>query len=132
MWIRGGLLLLGLFHLVNGLFMLAAPEYWYGAVPGVSQTGPINHHFIADIALAFLSSGAGLILGTSRARFAGFAALAGATWPALHALLHIWGSINEGLPATAKELVSTGIGVIVVGALGLALAWLRIRQQENA
>ena len=51
------LVLLGLIHLANGLWMLTAPEAWYAAVPGVAMTGPLNHHFIQDIGLAFLASG---------------------------------------------------------------------------
>jgi hypothetical protein len=131
MVVRAGLVLLGLFHLVNGLWMLAAPDAWYAAIPGVSMTGPINHHFIADIGLAFAASGTGLLLGAQDTPHAGTLALAGATWPALHALLHIWGWARMGLPSNPRELVSTGVGVIVVGALGVLLAWARINQQRS-
>lgn len=130
MAVRAALLILGLFHLVNGLWMLAAPESWFATIPGVSETGPLNHHFVADIALAFAASGLGLILGARDRPSAGAFAVAGATWPALHALLHIWEWIVHGFPATAAVFVSEGVGVIAVGALGTALAWLR--QRGNA
>jgi hypothetical protein len=125
--VRAGLVLLGLIHVVNGLWMLAAPDSWYVAIPGVAMTGPINHHFIADVGLAFVASGAGLLLGARNAPHAGALAMAGATWPALHAVLHIWGWVRMGLPSNAQELISTGVGVIVVGALGVALAWFRVK-----
>ncbi len=56
------LFFLAIWHGANGLFMLAAPEVWYQSVPGVTETGPYNGHFVADIAMAFLASAAGLVL----------------------------------------------------------------------
>lgn len=129
MFVRAGLILLGLLHLGNGLWMLVAPDGWYAAIPGVSLTGPTNHHFIADIGLAFTASGVGLLIGARAIRSAGAFAVAGATWPALHALLHLWGWIHMGVPASASVAVSEGIGVMLVGALGAALAWIRFSQQ---
>jgi hypothetical protein len=61
MLFRGLLSLLGLFHQPNGLFMIADTEAWYLTAPGVSQTGPMNPHFIVDIGLAFAASGAGAL-----------------------------------------------------------------------
>ncbi len=55
------LFILGLYHGANGLVMLAAPSFWYGAVPGVTATGPANSHFIRDIGLAFLAAATALI-----------------------------------------------------------------------
>jgi hypothetical protein len=131
MFVRAGLVLLGLFHLGNGLWMLAAPDGWYAAVPGVSATGPINHHFIADIGLAFVASGAGLLLGARNIRSAGAFAIAGATWPVLHALLHLWGWIHMGLPAAISVALSEAVGVVLIGALGAALTWLRFTEQSR-
>ena len=59
MIVRAGLIVVGLFHLVNGIAMIVAPDVWYANTPGVSFTGPINIHFIRDIGLAFAASGAG-------------------------------------------------------------------------
>src|SRR5215472_15469104 len=44
----------------NGLAMLAAGPWWYGAVPGVTETGPFNPHFVKDIGAAYLTAGLGL------------------------------------------------------------------------
>jgi len=128
MLVRAGLVILGLVHLANGLWMLAAPGAWYAAIPGVAMTGPFNHHFIEDIGLIFIASGTGLLLGARPSHSAAIIAMAGATWPALHALLHLCEWIRHGLPASPAELASTGIGVIVVGAAGAAFAWLRVKQ----
>ena len=126
MAIRLMLLILGAFHVGNGLWMLAAPEAWYAAVPGVAMTGPLNHHFISDVALAFLASGGGLVLGATNRPWA---AVAGAAWPALHALLHIWGWFAMGFPRETNVVVSEVVGVVAIGALGAVLAYLRANQK---
>ena len=129
MILRGFLGLFGLFHLVNGIWMVVAPEAWYAAVPGVVATGPANPHFIVDIGLAFAASGAGMIAGFATGARQATLALAGATWPTLHALFHIWEWISDGLPKDTRELVSTAIGVIAIGLVGLALAWTRAKRE---
>jgi hypothetical protein len=129
MAVRLMLLILGVFHLLNGLTMLAAPMAWYMAVPGVRASGALNHHFIADIGLIFVASGAGLILGARKGPRAAVWAAAGAAWPALHALLHIWGWFAHGFPATGPLIASDVLGVVGVGVLGVALAWARNRQE---
>jgi hypothetical protein len=122
------LLLLGLLHMANGLWMLAAPEAWYAAIPGVAMTGPINHHFIQDIGLAFMASGAGMALAFRPGAVTAALALAGATWPMLHALLHIWGWLAHGFPADAHVATSELVGVVLVSAAGFALAWVNARK----
>jgi hypothetical protein len=46
----------GIFLSVNGLFMLVAPLVWYEFIPGVTDTGLFNQHFIRDIGLFSCSS----------------------------------------------------------------------------
>ena len=38
----------------NALTQLAAPLWWYDAVPGVPATGAYNPHFVRDIGAAYL------------------------------------------------------------------------------
>jgi hypothetical protein len=73
----------------NGAVMLAVPKAWYALVPGVPDAGPCNAHFVRDIGAAYLVAGAALIafLLDRRARPA---ALAGAAFLTLHALIHCW------------------------------------------
>lgn len=127
--VRTGLILLGIFHAANGLFMLAAPDQWYFAVPGVPATGPMNHHFIMDIGLAFLASGAGLALGARRGPAAAAFALAGATFPTLHAIMHVCLWFAHGFPHGTQLMFSEYIGVAGLSFLGAALAWLRAREE---
>jgi xanthine/uracil/vitamin C permease (AzgA family) len=123
------LLVLGLFHLVNGVWMFASPDSWYAAVPGVSLTGPNNHHFVADAGLAFIASGAGMALGLRKGVLTAALGLAGAIWPLLHALLHIAEWIAHGFPNDANVAISEGLGVVLVGVTGFALAWINARKQ---
>jgi hypothetical protein len=120
----------GVFHLANGLAMLAFPADWAAAVVHLDVPDHRHFHFIADIGLAFLASGAGLLLGARRGVANAPWAAAGAAWPALHALFHLKEWITDGLPATAQGLVSEGVGVILIGALGVLLAWHRFREGD--
>ena len=128
---RAALFLLGIFHAANGLAMLAAPHWWYGAVPGVVASGPFNRHFVLDIAMAFVASGTGLVFGaTSRPSAASFA-LAGSAWPARRALIHVNAWLMDGFPTKPEIVFSDAIGVVAVGALGLVLAVIRNNQEET-
>ena len=57
---------LGVAAIANGIYMLAAPEDWYFAVPGVTTTGPFNQHFVRDIGLIFLFLGGAFLMRPSR------------------------------------------------------------------
>jgi hypothetical protein len=127
--VRLGLVILGLFDLVNGAVMLAVPATWYALTPGVVMSGPMNPHFIRDIGLAFLASGAGLILGARSGGKSAVLALAGATWPALHALLHIVLWFAHGFPREAPQIATEVAGVVVLSALAAGLAWTHAKEE---
>jgi len=123
--------LLGLINLGNGLLMLAAPHHWYEAVPGVAATGPFNHHFVIDIALAYVASGACMLAAWRTGRTAAALALAGSAWPALHALFHIVEWLAGGFPSDAIDAGTQIVGVVLVGLIGLTLA-ARSARKEGA
>ena len=129
MTVRVLLRLLGLLNLGNGLLMLAAPHRWYESVPGVAATGPFNHHFVIDIALAYLFSGAFMLAALRAGRRAALFALAGATWPTLHALFHIVEWFADGFPADAMNAVTQVVGVVLIGLIGITLAFLNARKE---
>jgi hypothetical protein len=81
--------------------------------------------------MAFVASGAGLILGARRNANAAIFACAGATWPALHALIHIDGWLMHGFPADTRIAVSEVVGVVGLSALGVVLAWFRLRGESR-
>ena len=130
MIVRLLLLVVGLIHIVTGLAMLIAPGVWYVMVPGVVMTGPFNAHFIYDIGMAFLASGAMLAMGARANRNAAVYACAGAVWPVLHALIHIKGWMSHGFPTETNVAISEALGVVALGALGAALAWSRAREER--
>ena len=73
----------------NALAMLINGLAWYGAVPGVTSTGPYNAHFIRDIGAAYLVAALGLAWFAWRPREGWPALAAGAAFLTLHAAIHV-------------------------------------------
>jgi hypothetical protein len=128
MFTRALLLVLGLFHVGNGLVMLTQPTLWAASVVHDPSPSHLEFHFIADIGMAFLASGVALVWSARRGSSFAPWAIAGAAWPALHALIHLREWAVMGLPATTADILNEGIGVILVGVAGVVLAWLRQRE----
>jgi hypothetical protein len=102
----------------NGLVMLAAGAWWYGAVPGVPQTGPFNPHFVKDIGAAYLVIGAAFAwLAARPSAEARGAAAAGAAFLALHAGIHL--AEAAGAPAGLADLARDFPGVILPALLAV-------------
>jgi uncharacterized protein YjeT (DUF2065 family) len=91
---------------VNGGAMLVFPETWFGLIPSVADTGPFNPHFVRDVGSAYLVAGGGLIWFwlDKRARPA---AVAGAAFLALHALVHVWDAA-AGRESSARAMSGRG------------------------
>lgn len=114
--------IVGLLQLAIGVTMLFGPQSFYDLVPGVNETGPFNPHFVRDVGSAFLVAGAGLLWFARNAR-ARPAALAGAAFLALHALVHVWdGVAGRERPQHLEHDLPLLIGI---AALALWLAWPR-------
>jgi hypothetical protein len=70
--------------------MLVAPLVWYEFVPGVTDTGFFNQHFIRDIGMIQLFLGVAFGIGMIRpARRIGLWAAA-TLWLIAHAVFHLW------------------------------------------
>jgi hypothetical protein len=80
--------MLGVGGALNGAFMLSDSARWYDSIPGVAHTGPYNPHFVADIGAAYLAASLALVARAWRPRYWP-AALAGAGFLAMHALIHV-------------------------------------------
>src|SRR3546814_4498723 len=92
----------GLFLSANGIFMLVAPLTWYELVPGVTDTGFFNQHFVRDIGIIQLFLGVAFITGMLRPeRRIGLWAAA-TLWLIAHALFHFW-EVAVGLCAPRSE-----------------------------
>jgi uncharacterized protein YjeT (DUF2065 family) len=113
-------LALGLFLGGNGLVMMIAPEPWYQSVPGVTETGPFNIHFVMDIGAGFVVTGTGFLwLVVDPAR--GWpAALIGTAFVTLHALIHLIEAVaGHGMHGVVQDLA----GVYLPAAGALAVTW---------
>jgi hypothetical protein len=108
----------------NGLAMLFAGRWWYGVVPGVTETGPLNPHFVKDIGAAYLTVGLGFAwLATRPSPAARGAAIAGATFLALHVLIHLAAAATsaDGL----ADLIRDFPGVVVPALIAAWTVWPR-------
>lgn len=110
--------LLGFFLIANGLFMLVDPAVWYAHVPGVPETGPLNLHFVRDIGCAYVVAGTALIGYAFEERLRP-AALAGALFLTLHAVVHI-ADAATGRGHSDQALVE----VVTVFAPAVVALWL--------
>jgi uncharacterized membrane protein HdeD (DUF308 family) len=115
------MLLLGLVLAANGLFMLVDPAAWYALAPGVPETGPLNPHFVRDIGCAYAVAGAALI-GNAFEERQRAAALAGALFLTLHALVHVADAVagREHAEHALAELVTIFVPAVI--ALWLVLS----------
>ena len=109
---------LGLLLAANGFLMLADPAQWYAIVPGVPETGPLNPHFVRDIGAAYVVTGVAIAWLARDAR-AVPAALAGALFLTLHALVHVADAITGRLHA--DHILSDLVTVFLPAAIAL---WL--------
>jgi hypothetical protein len=80
--------ILALPTVLNGLMMLFAGPNWYASVPGAAEIGPYNPHFVQDIGAAFLVAGLALAVRAWRPMYWA-AAIAGASFLAAHAVIHL-------------------------------------------
>jgi hypothetical protein len=86
-FMRIAAIVIGAVMVANGIVMLAGPAGWYGAVPGVAHTGPLNVHFVRDIGIAGGVAGAAIVWGAFRGGW--IATAVGAALLAAHSVLHI-------------------------------------------
>jgi hypothetical protein len=113
--------ILGALFAANALWMLAAPLDWYNHIPGVTDTGPANAHFIRDIGCAYLVAALALLwLAVMPAR-AWPAALAAGAFLLLHAGTHVWDTVAGR--EHGHRLLGEIPTVILPALLTLWLAW---------
>ena len=80
----------GLLLSLNGVFMLIAPATWYEFVPGVTDTGFFNQHFIRDIGLIYGLMGIAFLIGAIQAQARVFLWISATAFLVGHALFHFW------------------------------------------
>ena len=111
---------------LNGSIMLCAGPSWYARVPGASETGPYNPHFVEDIGAAFLVSGLAFAARAWRAAYWP-AAVAGASFLAVHGLIHLVGIVTGHDHHTTFDLAA----VVLPAALDLTSSAVRKQVGRN-
>lgn len=119
----------GAFLSLNGLFMLINPLAWYELVPGVTDTGFFNQHFIRDIGMIQLFLGIAFVIGfLVPERRIGLWAAATA-WLCAHALFHFW-EVAVGICSPA--VIPRDFPAVTMPALfGIALTYCAIRRSRS-
>jgi hypothetical protein len=113
----------------NGLAMLFAGLWWYGAVPGVTATGPYNPHFVRDIGAAYLVVGASLAAFAWRPRAAWPAVAAAAGFLTLHAAVHVFDAACGTRPL--QDVVRDFGGVYLPAVVTLVFALRKPAKEAN-
>lgn len=114
--------ILGLGAVANGLFMLVDPANWYFIIPGVTNTGPFNQHFIRDIGMIYVFVGFCFIVGAWFEQRRALLWALGTVWLAAHALFHIW-EVTAGI-CGPRQLLIDFPNVILPPVIGAAMsAW---------
>jgi hypothetical protein len=82
--------ILGILLGANALWMLTLPFHWYANIPGVTESGPANAHFIRDVGCAYLVAALALLWFVAAPKRSWPAVLAGGVFLFLHAFIHVW------------------------------------------
>lgn len=125
--INAAAVLLGLFLVANGAWMTLFPAAWYARVPGVTETGPFNNHFVVDIGLLYGTLGMAWITGVFWHRGRPGLWLVSAVWLTCHALFHLSHVIPEG--NIMLMLTRDFIGVTLPALLGVLLVAVAPRER---
>ena len=114
---------LGVFHVLEGLYMLLAPASFYSRI---GTYGIENTHYVGDVGSFVLGFGVALLLAVGRPTWRTPILTVGALWYAFHALNHLV-DIGEAR-STARGVIDTLL--LALGAL--LLAWLaNVAQRER-
>src|SRR5688572_28158186 len=113
--------LMSVFLIANGVFMLVAPAAWYEIVPGVTDTGFFNQHFIRDIGIIKLFLGLAFVAGWIHPEWRVTLWSVSTLWLAAHAAFHIW-EVAVGIcapSALVRDFPAVSLPAIVGAVLTL-------------
>jgi hypothetical protein len=112
----------------NGLVMLLAPGQWYPAVPGATETGPLNVHFVRDIGAAYLASAAGLGWWAARRPGGVAAVIPAAVFLGLHMLVHLVESLTGH--HAVSDIGRDFVGVYAPALIVIWIVWRGLARKE--
>jgi hypothetical protein len=115
---------------VNGLFMLLVPAVWYEGLPGVTDTGPFNQHFIRDIGIINLFLAVAFVIGLLRPELRVVLWAAATLWLSAHAVFHLW-EVAVGI-CSPSVIPRDFPAVHLPAIIGVALTMWAIRNAHAA
>ena len=115
--LRAVIVLLGIYHLAVGLLGLFAPGTFFEEI---GRYGAENLHYVGDVGAFTAAYGIALLIAASRRSWWLPMLALGAIWYGLHAGNHAF-DIDQAR-SDARGLADT----VLLGAVGLALAWLAL------
>ncbi|HEY7160005.1 MAG TPA: DUF4345 family protein [Acidobacteriota bacterium] len=122
--------ILGILILINGIWMLAAPESWYKDLPAaVPDTGPYNGHFIRDLGLVFALIAAGFFWCAARLHQSKPVLLVITFFFVGHAILHVIDLLQHRLPHSHWQLDTPA--VFLPAILLIILLFVPIRHRSD-
>ncbi len=116
---RAIVLLISLAWAAAGVVIFSLPQMFYDLTPGMKLIGPFNDHFIRDVGLAFFASGLCVMYGWISHKVDWI--VAGALWPFLHAIFHVYIWIHRGMPFDEIflfDLIAVVAPAVIVFSLG--------------
>lgn len=118
-------LVVGGMLLINGVFMMVAPEEWFWSVPGVAATGDYNAHLVKDVGFTYglLALALFVALKVRSARFNLLSIVS--IWLTAHGILHVVDVATGCLPP--ENLVIDSPGVFFPAVFMTIMTWLDFR-----
>lgn len=110
---------LGVVNLANGAWMLAHAWSWFSWIPGVTDTGDVNAHFVHDVGVVYAICGYGFIWCARHPSIARPVFLGITLFFVGHALGHVFEILLGALPSDHWL-----IDLPLVFAPALLLCWL--------
>ncbi|WP_413989016.1 hypothetical protein ACMDCR_23860 [Labrys okinawensis] len=114
---------------VNGVVMIIVPYTWYELVPGVTDTGFFNQHFVRDIGMIQLFLGLAFLVGMAKPSRRIDLWMAATVWLSAHALFHFWEVAVCISPVSA--IPRDFVGVTLPALLGILLCLWALRRSAR-
>lgn len=118
----------------NGIYMLIAPETWFGQPGlGVEDTGPMNVHFIRDLGIVYAIVGIGLLWSMANLAQCRVVHIGVTLFMFGHAIEHVFDILTGHLPNSHWYVDAAGVFApgIVFFVIALPPVWARLNPEAT-
>lgn len=115
-------------NFANGVWMLADPAGWFATIPGVTDTGPLNEHFVRDLGATFALVGTAFLWAAFRPRERVAVLSVASVFYVGHALVHVFDTARGLLPPS--HWTGDFVPIYAPAALLLAVLAALVRRGE--